>query len=456
MKKSLRNWRDILDDRRGTVATIFGIVAIPTLLILGMGIDYGVATATRAKLDAAADAAGMAAITTAKTVIQGATGSADVTASAISQGQAAGLKSFAANAGHLGAVAVPIPSVTVTRTNQTLTATVSYSTSSPNTFGKIIGIPQTALGTTALSTLTMPTYINYYIIVDTSQSMGIGSTANDMQSLYNLVVANKNGSDGETGCVFGCHVLAPGQSITNEALAHNANPPITLRIDAAASAIQTIISQAQTAYTNSGQALIQLSLWQMQQDPTNPNTTGILQLAALEAYPFSNNLKAAKALDLGNNNSNGTGDTNFSMSLNYFNNNVLTTQGVGATQGTALNYVFIITDGVSDTENGSCQTCHVVTAFDPSLCQPIQAKATVGVLYTTYNPIYANNNSANGLEGNYAGLVSPIIGNVVPNLQTCASQPTSLWYYEATDGPAITAGMQKLFASTAQQARVSR
>ena len=210
-----------------------------------------------------------------------------------------------------------------------------------------------------------------------------------MQNLYNLVVQKRNGSDGETGCVFGCHVFAPGQKYTNENLAHNASPKITLRIDAAATAIQAIIAQAQNAYSSSGQAVIQLSLWSMQQDPTNSNTTGIVKLAALESYPFSSNLQATTALDLGNNNSNGVGDSNFSMSLAYFSNNVLSTQGDGSTQGAALNYVFIITDGVSDTESGTCQTCHVVTAFDASLCKPVRSQATVGVLYTTYNPIYA-------------------------------------------------------------------
>ena len=112
------------------------------------------------------------------------------------------------------------------------------------------------------ATATMPTYINYYILVDASQSMGIAATATDMQNLYNRVVKYGAGTGGEQGCVFGCHVPAykmccsgSTQAVSNEVLAHspkdvNGNyiygTPISLRIDSAISAIQNIINIAQT------------------------------------------------------------------------------------------------------------------------------------------------------------------------------------------------------------------
>ena len=49
-------------------------------------------------------------------------------------------------------------------------------------------------------------YINYYIILDTSESMGVGSTATDMTNLFNRTKAYGNATDGEPGCVLGCHV----------------------------------------------------------------------------------------------------------------------------------------------------------------------------------------------------------------------------------------------------------
>ena len=54
----------------------------------------------------------------------------------------------------------------------------------------------------------------------------------------------------------------------------------------------------------------------------------------------------------------------------------------------------------------------------------------------------------------YAALVNPFAASIAPALQACASSPT--YYYEASDGPAITTGMNALFASSEQAARLLR
>ena len=91
--------------------------------------------------------------------------------------------------------------------------------------------------------------------------------------------------------------------------------------------------------------------------------------------------------------------------------------------------------------------------FNSANCTNLKTKATVGVIYTTYNVIYTNNDPAQGLNGRYSTLVDPIAANIAPALQNCAS--SNLFYFEATDGPAITTGMQQLMANAAKMARLS-
>ena len=50
-------------DRKGNVATIFALSVIPCVFLTGMGLDFAGATQKRVILNAAADAAALAAVT---------------------------------------------------------------------------------------------------------------------------------------------------------------------------------------------------------------------------------------------------------------------------------------------------------------------------------------------------------------------------------------------------------
>ena len=55
--------RRFAGDRKGNVAIIFALTLMPIALLTGMGIDYTSAASKKAMLDAAADAAALAAVT---------------------------------------------------------------------------------------------------------------------------------------------------------------------------------------------------------------------------------------------------------------------------------------------------------------------------------------------------------------------------------------------------------
>jgi Flp pilus assembly protein TadG len=428
---------------RGNVALIVALCAPLLIGIVGFSVDYGYATYINQGLQAAADTAVLTA--TSQSAATAAGGYANTGFLA-----AYGTNVFQGNIAKLPVSNVNPNLVVAPNGNGGVVATASYTYSVPTFLSSIVGISTIPISGHASATATPLTYINYYFLVDISQSMGIGATPADMQTLYNRVVSYSNGSGNEAGCVFGCHVpeTANGggaQKYTNEYLAHSVSPAITLRIDSAVAAIQNVISLAKINAGNNYN--IKIGLYTMSQDPVSGK---LLNTVAAPSTNYASLTTAAGTIDLGNNTINGLGDSDFTDQLASFSSNVLPANGSGASAVSPRNYVFIITDGLYD----SCGNTHCTATLNPANCNALKANATVGVIYTTFNPIYANNVQADGFEYNYQTYAAPYVGQIPAALQSCVSSLD--FYYEADDGPAISSGMQQLFASSLKASRLQQ
>jgi Flp pilus assembly protein TadG len=436
-------WRD----KSGNVAIITALLMPVLMAVVGFAMDYGYIAYVKLKLDKAAEAAVIAAVSQSAATAGGGY-------SNVSWLQSYGSDIFSGNIAQLSlAAGVVTSNLTVTSTGtNAVTATVTYSATVPALFSGVIGLPSFTVGGNASANATGIVYYNYYILVDNSQSMGIGATSSDMTVLYNRVVANHNGSAGEAGCVFGCHVITGTQSYSNEYLAHNISPPVTLRIDAAVSAIQDIINAAQAVAGNNNN--INIGLYTMSD---YPSTGSLITTISPPTSNFGSLRTLASNITLGNNTSAGYGDSDFHDQLTNF-KAMIPSNGSGASATSPQNYIFIITDGMVDTygpTNASCTWAHCMAAFSSSDCTGLKSNATaVGVIYTTYLPIWANNNpSGNTLEYQYATLASNYVADIPGNLASCASSPG--YYYKADDGPAITTGMEKLFKESQSAATLT-
>jgi len=424
-------WRDT----SGNVAIITALLLPVLIAVAGFGMDYAYAAFVKQRLDRAAEAAVIGAVSQNAATSGGGY-------SNVSWLYDYGLNIFTGNVSQLS-VGTVTPTLTVTQKGNGAVATLTYSANVPTLFSGIVGIKSFPVTGTASANASGITYINYYIVVDISQSMGIGSTSTDMTNLYNRSAAYNGG-----GCVFGCHVEDTGQTYTNEYLAHNMSPTITLRIDSAVAAIQSIVSSAKTAAGSHNN--IQIGLYTMSEDPV---TGKLFNTIASPSSNYSSLTSLAATIDLGNNVAGGLGDSDFVDQLTQF-NAVIPVSGSGVSATSPLNYVFIITDGMVDTPGAGCIDGHCTAAFLSSYCSSLKTKATVGVIYTTYLPIYTNNNPADGYHIAYAALAEPYVGQIPTNLQNCAS--SSSYYFEASDGPAITTAMQALFAQTISTATLTQ
>ena len=103
------------------------------------------------------------------------------------------------------------PTGTVTKTGTTITATLAFTDSVPTTFMKILGFANINVAGTSTASITLPSYISFYLMLDVSGSMSFPSTSAEQARLMavnpdNLHPTNSPPNNGyPQGCQFACH-----------------------------------------------------------------------------------------------------------------------------------------------------------------------------------------------------------------------------------------------------------
>ena len=195
------------------------------ITIVGFAGDYGYASYINQRLARATDSGTLGSVSqTAATTAGGYTQTAAM--------QAIGVNIFNANIADLPSTGVRFNLSVVSDSTGGVVATGSYTYNVPTFFGGLLGLNNIPVSGVAKTTARPVVYANFYILVDNSQSMGIAATASDMTNLYNRVLAAKNASTTDGGCVFACHVRGRVnnstdgsglQAYTNEDLAHKSH-----------------------------------------------------------------------------------------------------------------------------------------------------------------------------------------------------------------------------------------
>lgn len=212
MKSSLLErspFRRIAKDKRGNVLMIMGFALIPLVAAAGMTVDYTRAARLKTKLDAAADASVLAAVSEASM------GSNDKTvcerAAALFDSQARTITNIAYNRAtsitlRVGTAATPSNVTYIGATNAcsapagaassaaSRVVTLNYTVQSNNLFGGILGKDTLEVTGQAGSEVSIAPDINFYIALDTSPSMALPVT----QPNIDFMTSKAN-------CAFACH-----------------------------------------------------------------------------------------------------------------------------------------------------------------------------------------------------------------------------------------------------------
>ena len=437
-----RFFRDAIDGARrfgahkaGSMATFAAIAAVPLIFSVGAGIDYGSAGMVKAKLNAIADSAALAAVD--HQAIMGSPADAQTQATNVFNAEAVNLTN------------VTINSVTATVTDGTggRTAVVNYSATKTNVFMGIVGFPTTTISGQSTAQAGLSTNINFYLLLDNSPSMNIAATTDGI----NTMVAQ---TSAQGGCAFACHETHPSSDnlgnpggVDNYTLAQQLG--VVTRMQNLASATQSLMSTAQASessstqyqmaiytFANAGLQTIQLLTSNLTNAKTSAANINVMQV-------YSNNW-------LTSTNHNNDTDTNFETAMSQV-NGIMPAPGTGRPGSTPQEVLFLVSDGVDDEVATTCSqplsgSNRCQQPFDTTWCTTIKNRGIlIAVLYTDYLPLPTNSW--------YNSWIAPFQSKIGLNMQSCASP--GLFFSVTTDGD-ITAAMRGLFQQAIATARLTK
>jgi len=439
MRTSFGMLRRFGSNQNGNIGVIFAIASIPLISAMGCAIDYSRENQIEAKLQAAADAASVGSIAKTSAAFQEA--GSMTSDGAIPDGVTDATKLF--NGYMSGVTGYTLNNVTpmVNKAGSAVTSTVQFSATIPTTFLALVGQKTVTVNGTSTSTANMPQYVDFYLLLDNSPSMGVGATPADVATMV------KNTSD---QCAFACHDLNNPNNYYDLAKSLK----VTTRIDVLRTATQQLMDTAAATATYSNQ--FRMAIYDF---------GGSANSQALRAlYLLSSDLTSARSaagnIDLmtvngqGYNNDQDTGFTTLLPAVN----NLISDPGAG-TISSPQKVLFFVSDGVADEYNtgclkpstgGRCQS-----PINPALCTTLKNRGVkIAVLYTTYLALPTNAWYNSWIAPFNLGPYGPSPNSEIAlDMASCASPGL---YFEVSPNQGISQAMNALFQKAVADARISQ
>jgi Flp pilus assembly protein TadG len=429
--------RSFIGNRKGSVTLIFSLSVVVLLATVGLAVDYTNVSRAREQLNAAADSAALSAVS--KQAMANFPGT--------DKGVGAAKAVFQAQANTANSVTINSVDVQVVQTGVVIAATLTYSATIQNTYGPFVHVPTWTFTGRAQATTKMPAYVDFYLLLDNSPSMGVAATTADIAKMVSLT---------PDSCAFGCHQQnSNGTDNVNDYYHLARNNSVTMRIDVLRTATQSLTTTAQQTETLPNQ--FRMGVYEFAYDgklPTNSNPalTTIMSLSSNLAAVQT----AASAIDLVYSYQDQRDDqSSFDFALPAI-NTVMSDPGNGTSQAIGPNapqaFLFFVTDGAEDEpgtpygkSGNTGQGARVIDAINPSLCTTIKNRGiNIAVLYTSYLPLPTN--------AYYNAHIAPISNSIQSNLQQCAS-PGFFWSVSPSQG--IADAMNAMFQAAIAKSRLT-
>lgn len=445
-------------DRRANVAIIFALCMLTVMLLIGATIDYSRALTLRTKMNVAADSAALAAVSQ----------SINGNLAKPNKSQVTGF--FNAFSAEVPGVTFPDIDVKSKTTATSISTTVSYTARIPTTFMQIAGIKTIDVHGTATAAANKPKYVDFYLLLDNSPSMGLGATTTDITKLQALTPDK---------CAFACHMHTfdskgriTGNSTTDYyTIAKNGG--VQTRIDVLRTATKNLTDSAVAATQMPNQFRMGVYTFSdVVQVVSSPLTN--LNSGSPNVKTLADNIDLAFAYY-----DQRDTQTSFETALQTL-NGIMPVPGDGTTAIAPSSFLFIVTDGVQDQPVGSASgsgnatdaiapgssyvnpptdvrpnlysnavgnvsSKRLISVLSTSYCDVIKQKnIRIAVLYTPYLPV--TNNAF------YNQWVAPIAAQIPVKLQACASPG---FYFQITPTQGINEAMQAMFQAALSQTRLT-
>jgi Flp pilus assembly protein TadG len=421
-------------DAAGNTAMIFALCLPVLLAVVGGAIDFSRVTQLRMELQDAADTAALGAIAVNSAGYKA--GSNLAGDGAISDGVDQALSILNTNIGTHAELSAVAPAATVTKTGNALTANVTVSANYKPYLLGLIGFSTIPLNVTSVSTAGLPPYINFYLLLDNTPSMGVGATTADIDKM----VANTPDK-----CAFACHQM---DKVGKDYYAKAKALGVTTRIDVVRQATQNLMTTAKASQTAPGQYGMAIYHFGMAADAIDQKKPQPYLISSLTTNLDASAANAA-AIDLMTipyQNYNSDRQTNFKSMLQGM-NTIIPSAGDGTSPQKPQQVLFLVSDGTNDGydcaySNGG--TCRRITPIDPQECHTIKARGVrIAVLYTTYLPLPTN--------AFYNQHLAKYQSQLATEMEACASPGL---FFEVSPSEGISDAMSALFTRVVSVVRI--
>ena len=431
-------------------------LAVPAIFIsVGGAIDFSRVTQIKSELQDAADVASVGSIAVNSPAFKA---GLSMSNGDIPIGATKAQSIFAANQQKMDDVSNIKVTAKVTKANTTMTSVVTASGTYKTYMLGLIGLSTLSINVTSKSIATVPPYLDFYLLLDNSPSMGLGATYADIDK---LVAATVNAPT-DKSCAFACHETGPFS------VAHPATSPeryglakslgVTMRIDVVRQATQNLMTTAKNTESLAGQyrmAIYDFGLSAESIDQQNPVPYAVSALTT----DLDGSAAKAATIDLMTipyQNYNSDRQTNFKSMLTGM-NVIIPASGDGTSSAKPQQVLFFVSDGVSDAydcsrnDGGSCRS---IMPLDTTQCSAMKARGVkIAVLYTTYLPLTGKYYNS-FYDDHVAGYVPPkgATDQIAGNMQACASPGL---YFEVSPSQGISDAMNALFTKVISVVRIN-
>lgn len=410
-------------DRAGNFGLMFGLVSMPLLIAVGAAFDYSYSSTVKNQLQAAADAAAVGALSEQSVGViaslkNGSLGKIDL-------GEADAKRLFEANLDPKYKAYLKSYSVSLVRSADKFVAQVTFAAKVPTSLLAVAGIQSVDVAGNAQANYVPASYIDFYMLLDNSPSMGLGATTADIQKL------EANTSD---KCAFACHESKKTDNYYTLAKSLG----VATRIEVVSAAAQKMTDTASKTRKSVDQ--YRMAVYSL---GASAETAKLTEVAAMSSN-LDNVQDQTDTIDLmttPEHNYNNDQQTDLVGSLTSL-KTIMGVGGNGYSTSDRQKVLFLVTDGVEDVYRpddctqptvpgkGRCQA-----PLDPAVCDQIKNNnIRIALLYTTYQPVDSNSW--------YTKYIAPFQSSIPNTIKACASDGL---FFEVSPSDGIEEAMNALF-----------
>jgi Flp pilus assembly protein TadG len=415
-----RVFGSLLPDRSGNFGLILGLLMTPMAMAMGVALDIGYALSVKTELQAAADAAAIGALSDqSASVIAALTKNQN---GEIELAEADADKLLKANLQTKAGAYLKDQEITILRKGADITSRVQVTAAVPTSFLGIIGRKTMDVSAVAEGTFVPGNFIDFYLMLDNSPSMGLGATTTD--------IARLEAANG--GCAFACHDMSNANNAYQIAKSIGVMTRIELVSQAAQKMMDTAIDRRRFADQ------YRMAVYSMGEKAENATLTNVASMSS----NLNNVADETAELDLmtiPHQNYNNDQQTDLLGNLTSL-KDIMGKSGSGESGADRQKILFLVSDGVEDVARSSCKKpttdgTRCQQPLDTSVCDKIKANGiSIAVLYTTYQPIENNDW--------YKTWIKPFRSEIPTVMESCASKDL---YFEVSPSEGIEDAMNALF-----------